>query len=237
MLPLAIAPTKNIDAVSRAYANLKGRASTVPGMMLIYGPAGYGKTTACEHLLATCGGVSIRAQVFWSPSGMLDAICESLSLEPTSRPYRTVRLISNHLKRNPQPLVIDEADHLLTKPLLLEGLRDIHDLTKNPVVLVGMEGIDRKIQRHPQLLRRLTQFAELGPLDLMDLKSVARSVCSTPVDDDLLSHILSASKGSTGLAVVGLSQIDRFFQGEQKPVKLKDWKSRNEPLFLGSRVA
>ena len=100
-----------------------------------------------------------------------------------------------------------------------------------------MEGIDRKIQRHPQLLRRLTQFAELGPLDLEDLKSVARSVCSTPVDEDLLAHILSKSKGSTGLAVVGLSQVDRFFQGEQKPVKLKDWKSRNEPLFLGSRVA
>jgi DNA transposition AAA+ family ATPase len=205
-------------------------------MMLVYGPAGYGKTTSCDHLLASYGGISVRSQAFWSASGMLEALCEALNIENTSRPYRTIRVISQHLNRNPQPVVIDEADHLFLKPQLLEGLRDIHDLTGNPIVLVGMAGIDRKIQRHQQLLRRITQFAELKPLDLEDLRSIAGVVCTTPVADDLLTHILDKAKGSTGLAVVGLSQVDRFCQGE-KTASLKGWNALSEPLFLGSRVA
>jgi DNA transposition AAA+ family ATPase len=230
-----IAPTKNIDAVAKAYGSLQTRPQRVPGMMLIHGVAGYGKTTACEHLLDKYGGASIRCQAFWSASGMLNAICESLSLDSATRPYQTLELISIHLKRNPKPLVIDEIDHLFHKPILLEGLRDIHDKTGSPVVMVGMAGADRKFLRHPQLLRRITQFVELTPLDMADLKSIAKVVCSSPLADDLLDHILDSSKGSTGLAVVGLSQIERFCP-TMKQVNLKHWQEVGAPLFLGSRV-
>jgi DNA transposition AAA+ family ATPase len=235
MIPLEIAPTKNTGRVARAYESLKERAERVPGMMLIHGVAGYGKTTSCEHLLKTYGGVSIRCQAFWSPSGMLDSICEALEIEPTTRPYKTIRAINTHLKRNPQPLIVDEVDHLFGKPLLLEGLRDIHDATRNPVVLVGMAGADRKVQKHPQLLRRITQSVELLQLDIEDLRSISEVVCSPKVADDLLKYVLDQSKGSTGLAVVGLSQIDKFCSGE-KVASLAIWKEQNKPLFLGSRV-
>jgi DNA transposition AAA+ family ATPase len=236
MIPPKIARTKNIGKVAGAYESLKTRAPRVPGMMLIHGVAGYGKTTSCDHLLKEHGGVSIRAQAFWSPSGMLDAICEALALDPMTRPYRTVRLISNHLKRNPQPLVIDEVDHLFPKPTLLEGLRDIHDLTENPVVLVGMSGADRKVQRHPQLQRRITQSVELSPLDLEDLRAISKVVCQGEIKDDLLRFILDNCKGSTGLAVVGLSQVEQFCAGE-KVVNLDAWKAVNKSLFLGARVS
>jgi DNA transposition AAA+ family ATPase len=230
-----IAPTQNTDKVASAYESLQTRSTRVPGMMLIYGTAGWGKTTACEHLLATYGGISVRCQAFWSPSGMLDALCNALGIETSGRPYRTIERINAHLMRNPQPIVIDEVDHLFPKPLLLEGLRDIHDSTGNPIVMVGMAGADRRIQRHPQLLRRITQSVELAPLDLPDLRSIAETVCASPLADDLLAHILERSKGSTGLAVVGLSQIDRFCKGE-KMVTLKLWEATGKPLFLGSRV-
>jgi DNA transposition AAA+ family ATPase len=237
MLSQKIAPTKNTDAVVAAYSSVRDRAARVPGMMLVHGTAGYGKTTSCEQLCAQYGGVSVRAQAFWSPSGMLDALCEALQVETTSRPYRTVRVISSHLKRNPQPVVIDEIDHLFSRPLLLEGLRDIHDLTGNPIVLVGMAGADRKVQRHPQLLRRITQSVELMPLDAADLRSIASVVCAnTKIGDDLLKHILDNAKGSTGLAVVGLSQVDKHLSGE-KVADLKLWKETGAALFLGSRVA
>jgi DNA transposition AAA+ family ATPase len=232
---MSIAPTKNIDKVASAYETVQSRSKRVPGMMLVHGTAGYGKTTACEHLLSTYGGVSIRSQAFWSPSGMLDALCNALGIETTGRPYRTINLINAHLTRNPQPVVIDEVDHLFPKPLLLEGLRDIHDATGNPIVLVGMSGADRRVMRHPQLLRRITQSVELSPLDMQDLKSIASKVCAPGLADDLLTHVLEKSKGSTGLAVVGLSQIDLFCAGEKK-VTLKMWQDTGKPLFLGSRV-
>jgi DNA transposition AAA+ family ATPase len=228
--------TRNITNVVAACDALIDRNKVVPGLGLVYSPPGYGKTTACEFLLERHpGGVAVRCFAVWTLSAMLSEICAGLRLEPSTRPSKTVQTIIDFLTNNPRPIVVDEIDHLFAVPRLLETLRDIHDKTLSPIIFVGMAGVDRKFLRHPQIHRRITQSIELAPLDFQDLKLVADTICQVKLADDLLTHLLDRSRGVTGYAVVGLSQIERYCAGS-KLVTLADWEEQDKPLFLGSRV-
>ncbi len=228
--------TRNIINVVAACDALIDRNKVVPGLGLVYSPPGFGKTTACDFLLERHpGGVAIRCYAIWSMSAMLNEICAGLRLEPHNRPSRTVQTIIDFLTTNPRPIVVDEIDHLFSSPKLLETLRDIHDKTCSPIIFVGMAGVDRKFLRHPQIHRRITQSIELAPLDFADLRLLADSICEVKLADDLLAHLLDRSRGVTGYAVVGLSQIERYCAGFDL-VTLNDWEEQDKPLFLGSRV-
>lgn len=50
-------------------------------------------------------------------------------------------------------LIIDEAERLT--PTTLELLRDRHDRTHLPIILIGMPGIDQRFRHYPQLYSRL----------------------------------------------------------------------------------
>lgn len=50
-------------------------------------------------------------------------------------------------------LIIDEAERL--KATALELLRDNHDRTHLPMILIGMPGIDQRFRHYPQLYSRL----------------------------------------------------------------------------------
>ncbi len=50
-------------------------------------------------------------------------------------------------------LIIDEAERLT--PAALEMLRDKHDRTHLPIILIGMPGIDQRFRHYPQLYSRL----------------------------------------------------------------------------------
>ena len=60
-------PVKNITRLSSAGDALMHRSRGLPGMGLIYGETGYGKSTATAWFVNQCDGVYVRAQRVWSP--------------------------------------------------------------------------------------------------------------------------------------------------------------------------
>ncbi|MEL6586505.1 MAG: AAA family ATPase [Pseudomonadota bacterium] len=59
-------------------------------------------------------------------------------------------------------LVIDKAEHLSTQSL--EQIRDIFDRTGIGVILIGMPGLERKLERDPQLYSRIGFAHHYRPL-------------------------------------------------------------------------
>ena len=230
-----MAVVKNILNLRSAYEALAQRGPGVEGMGLVHGSAGYGKTTALAWLRAQTNAVHVRACATWTPRSMLATIMRELGREPLYRSSDMVPEIVRLLSDSNRGLYVDELDYLVGSDHLttnLDSLRDIHDLSKQPVLLIGMAGVEKKIASRLQLSRRITQWIEFLPADLDDARVLTDTVCEVPVDDELLADLHGQAKGNIGLMSNGLARIEQFAKanGIKKPIGREQWGNR--PFFL-----
>lgn len=229
-----IAPTKNVVALSNAFEGLATRDHGVPGMGLVYGYTGAGKTTAVAWLVARKNGVYVRANSGWTPTSMLSKIMSELGAAPMQRRAAMLEYIGDKLSQLKRPLFVDEADYLLHDGAMLESLRDVHDMSGLPVVLIGMANIEKKLVHRQQLARRISHWVEFRPSDLEDARLLTDTVAEVKVADDLVALLHRESKGSIGLMTVGLARIESQAKANGWKVADKDaWGNR--ALFLGNR--
>lgn len=227
-----LAPVKNVAALQAAYETLATRDPGVPGMGLVHGETGAGKTTAVTWLMNRTNAIYVRAAATWTPSAMLGKVMNELGAELLARGASAmVDHITNAMAVDQRPLFVDEADYLLSNLKMLETLRDIHDISGMPVVLIGMAGIEKRLASRKQLLGRISQWVEFQPCDLEDAVTLARTVCEVAVDDELMAAVHAEARGSMRLMVVGLSRIEALAKAQGwSSVTAAQWGTRK--LFL-----
>ncbi|MCW5666493.1 MAG: ATP-binding protein [Piscinibacter sp.] len=230
-----IAVTKNVGALLRAYESLAGRDPGIPGIGLVHGYTGAGKSTATAWLVNRTNGVYLRAAATWTPSAMLGRGVVELGGEAATHRGASamVDYIVRRLAEENRPLFVDEADYLFRDLRMLETLRDIHDLSAQPVVMIGMEGIARRLKTREQLSGRISQWVEFLPADLEDARTLATTVCEVTLDDELLERLHAEAKGSMRLMAVGLARIESLAKGNGwKSVSAEKWGDRR--FFFGA---
>lgn len=227
-----LALVKNVAALQMAYEALAGRDMGIPGMALVYGYTGAGKTTGITWMVNRTRGVYVRAAATWTPSTMLGRIMAELGFAALGRNAAMVDHIVATLQESQRPLFVDEADYLMSNGQMIETLRDIHDLSGVPVVLIGMEGIERRLVHRPQLARRISHWLEFLPADLEDARTLATTVCEVTLDDELLERLHKEAGGSMGLMTVGMARIEQLARANGwANVSADQWGDR--VLFLG----
>ena len=204
-----IAKVKNVVRLEDAYAALEARAHGLDGMGLVYGPTGAGKTTAVAWHIVRTRGVYLRALACWTPSDLLASICAELRLDAHGRNAVMFARIAQALSASDRAVYVDEADHLLPHLRMLETLRDIHDIAGAPVILIGMAGIERRLQAREQLLGRVSQWVEFLPADLEDARTLADSVAEVDIADDLLAYLHAQARGSMRRMTIGIHRIEQ----------------------------
>jgi DNA transposition AAA+ family ATPase len=222
---------RNVTRLAEAVDGLRSRDAGTPGMGLVYGYTGVGKSTAVAWMLNQVNGLQTRAAACWTPTAMLGALMHELGAAPLSRAMRMVDHIVGELRRTGRPVFVDEADYLLQDGRMLETLRDIHDLSGAPVILIGMEGIERRLVHRPQLAGRVSQWVEFRAAGRDDARILADKVCEVQIAEDLLERLWTASKGSMRLMVVGLSRIEAYARA-QRLAAVDEERWGNRQLFL-----
>lgn len=237
-------PVKNIARLREAGDALINRTPGMPGMGLIWGPTGYGKTTAVTWFINQCHGVYIRAMRLWSPKSMLTAIARELDLDiKAMNNGMLVEAIIQRLAESGRPLFIDEADYVVETRRLTDTLRDIHDLSTVPVILVGMHGIEKRIRNNEQFTGRISQWVNFEGIDRDDCRLLADGLSEVKIADDLLKHLhqeASPRSGSNGAEVrrlvVGLGRIEQYARSRGlDAISESDWP-HGDDFFLGSAV-
>lgn len=227
-----IAPVKNVTRLGVAFSALKRRDLGIPGIGLVHGFTGAGKTTAVTQLVVRENGVFVRANAVWTPNAMLGAITNELDGVPTGQNSKMIGYITERLALSGRALFVDEADYLLHNLKMLEALRDLHDTAGVPVVLIGMDGIQKKITHREQFARRISEWVEFKPLDAVDAQVLASSICEIAVADDLVAKLHAAAGGSMGLMTVGLSRIEQYAKSKDwEAIDAAAWKDRQ--FFMG----
>ena len=214
-----MAITKNVQRLLRAVRTLTDSPHGIERMGLLYGLPGEGKTTSIDHVIDKTNGIALRAKRCWTTTSMLAELCTELRTpEKIRRSNRSAIMVVSaieHLNVCPRPIFIDEIDHLFVPhnqrngTNILETLRDIYDLVKVPVILVGEENSAINIQENGRFARRITQWVEFKGIDQDDARIVANTVCEVGIGDDLLTHLYQEAGANVGRIIVGIDAIER----------------------------
>lgn len=228
-----VANVKNILKLGLTYETLADRDHGIPGIGLVFGFPGSGKSTAIAHLINRTNGVFLRANALWTPTQMIGALTHELGGQPGGSSGRMLAYCVEVLARDARPraIFVDEADYVFADKKMTETLRDVHDLTGSPLVLIGMDGIQRKITTRPQFARRISQWCEFTACDFEDTRKLIDTVCEVGIADDLAVELRTATGGSIGLMTVGLARVEQYAKGQGLDViDAKAWNKRKFSL-------
>jgi DNA transposition AAA+ family ATPase len=219
--------TSNLQQVISVADRLVRVEAGVPGMGLIHGQRGLGKTTAALWYTAqrANNAVYIRAKGDWSYTWMMEEVLLELGITPRRGDKPKFDDVISALVDKPRLIILDESNQVA--PKLLETLRSINDITHNPILFIGHEGILDKLRRQGPFFDRLLYIGEVKGLSLDDLALFAKECLEVGVDREVLSRVNKAADGNFRRAVV-------FLKGLEDKAKLLSSQAITLDLLKGS---
>jgi len=183
--------TKNVKQFISMVSNLQNRAEGVPGMALVYGEPGLGKTQTINWWALKNDAILVRCTQLMSARWLLSEILDEMGEISSSRISDCFNLIIKNLITNPQILIIDEIDYLTIDTKIVETLRDIHDKTNIPIILVGMTNAKSRLKRYKHLYDRLSEIVKFEPFSKQDIAEIVRELSEVTFTDCALRYVNS----------------------------------------------
>lgn len=144
---------------------------------------------------------------------LLSEIAEELGEDPYWHSQETFTLIENHLRQNPKTIIVDEIDYLIEKHTV-ETLRDLHDKTSCPIVLVGMGAADKKLARYPHLTDRIYKTLKFEQFNQDDISDILNQLTDLSFTEDAI-HYLATRTNQFRQLVKLINRIEKLSQTNQ----------------------
>lgn len=169
--------------------NLQKAPLNVSKMALVYGAFGLGKSQTIMWWVTNNDAIYVRCNHNISPRWLLSEIVKELDEVPCYTSQRLFEQIEEKLKYNPKILVVDEIDYLFSNKHTIETLRDIHDKLGIPVLLVGMELADKKLQKYGHINDRIFAKLKFEKLSKEDFKEIIETLSEVKFSDNAIRYI------------------------------------------------
>lgn len=181
--------TRNVKRFISLMDNLQKAPSNVSKMALVYGAFGLGKSQTIMWWVTNNDAIYVRCNHNISPRWLLSEIVKELDEVPCYTSQRLFEQIEEKLKYNPKILVVDEIDYLFSNKHTIETLRDIHDKLGIPVLLVGMELADKKLQKYGHINDRIFAKLKFEKLSKEDFKEIIETLSEVEFSDNAIRYI------------------------------------------------
>lgn len=181
--------TRNVKKFISLMDNLQKAPSNVSKMALVYGTFGLGKSQTIMWWVTNNDAIYVRCNHNISPRWLLSEIVKELDEVPCYTSQRLFEQIEEKLKYNPKILVVDEIDYLFSNKHTIETLRDIHDKLGIPVLLVGMELADKKLQKYGHINDRIFAKLKFEKLSKEDFKEIIETLSEVKFSDNAIKYI------------------------------------------------
>lgn len=191
-----VVETSQVTALREAVASALGAGPGFPAMVMAYGEAGTGKTVSARMLYVELGGYYLRALEGVTQAAFLQDLCFEVD---GSRPHGSARskaAILQRLEDEPAPIFIDEADRLHVSRL--EDLRDIHDITGSPVILIGELGLPTRVSARARINDRIPAAfrVSFGPVTRTDIMMYATKAASLTLTPEAGNTVFEHTRGN-----------------------------------------
>lgn len=181
--------TRNVKRFISLMDNLQKAPSNVSKMALVYGAFGLGKSQTIMWWVTNNDAIYVRCNHNISPRWLLSEIVKELDEVPCYTSQRLFEQIEEKLKYNPKILVVDEIDYLFSNKHTIETLRDIHDKLGIPVLLVGMELADKKLQKYGHINDRIFAKLKFEKLSKEDFREIIETLSEVKFSDNAIKYI------------------------------------------------
>ena len=176
--------TRNVKNFIGLMNNLIDKSNEVPKMGLIYGDPGLGKTQTAVWWATNNDAVYVRAQNKMTCRWLLEKIVYELGESPSRKMADLIEQCITHLRLKPQIIIIDEVDYLISRHRIVGTLRDLHDLTGVPIVLIGMQEAKTKQGKYRHLYDRISEIIEFKPFSKDDLDVIVEELSEIKITDE-----------------------------------------------------
>ena len=228
------APLRNVTLCLQLLTRLNDRPAHLPGFGCIYGPSGYGKTTAAVYGAQRHSAYYIECGASWTAGSLVEALSYEVSGQPgRGTVARQTDEIIKLLAQDPRPIIIDEADHLVKKTMV-DVVREISDKSTAPVILIGEEELPKKLRAFERAHNRVLEWVPAQPSDASDAAKLAKIYLpDLTIGDDLMRHIVETTRGVTRQIVINIDRIRELaLQKSIRKIALSDWGDQD--VYTGS---
>lgn len=208
--PAGVLPTRNVTLLMELVSRIKGRTDGLPGMGTFYGPTGWGKSKSVCMCAVTHQAYYVQVKSLWSRKYLLEMILRQMNIDIPRTTAPMLEAVGGQLAASGRPLIIDEADLLVTKGMI-EVVRDIYESSQGTIILVGEENLPQLLARIERMHGRMLDWTAAQPTDIDDARLFAAHLCpGVSVADDLLERILTAARGSARYVCTNLDRVAEF---------------------------
>jgi hypothetical protein len=232
--------TSNWERFQRGLEAVEGRGAPEACWLLVTGEPGLGKSSIVTRWAVDQRAAFVTAQPAWTVSSLFNALAGALRTTEYSRLNSARAHVCGLVLRQQLPIVVDEADHLARSFDALEALRGLSDLCKTPVVIVGMERIQKQLERFPQVSSRIASVVTFEHVTEADVARACREMSEVEIAPEVVAEIHRQCGGRMRLVLNAIATCERVGKASgAKRVELKDvgsvelahdWQSRRPAM-------
>lgn len=206
-----LAPLKNVAACVGLAETLRARGPHLPGLGVFYGPSGYGKTYSAIYTQNKTNAYRVEVGDSWTRKTLLENILAEMGVEGRGTIAQLTRTAIGILGDEPdRPLIIDEADKLVDKKMI-EIVRELHEKSQAPVILIGEERLPHKLMQSERTHNRVLEWTPAQPCDIEDTNALAALFCpGIELAPEFLDDIRQRANGRARRIVVNLNRVAEF---------------------------
>lgn len=209
-----IAAIATLDMVAATLERLSNRRLGVPGIGVLYGPSGWGKTFSTNTLANESRAYYVQMLSAWRSKDLLEKILAEMGVvHGKGTVSKLLDMVTQQLSASRRTLILDEFDHAAKSDRLVELTRDIYEGSQGSLLLVGEELLPRKLEAWERFHSRVSTWAPAQRVSLDDAIKLAPIYCpGIALHDDALALLVNQSKGSVRRVVNCLTAIHEHSQ-------------------------
>jgi replication-associated recombination protein RarA len=217
--------TQNVQEVDRLVAKLLRRPKhELPGMAVVYGSTGYGKTRWAEMTAFHNGWGYMRVNRLQRQKSFLVEVYKRLhwltyqtEVIPVGHAAKIEEDCIQLLQDNPQiVLFIDEINHKIHKREwdIIEIIRDLTDRSFASIIMIGEQDTVEALTNYNQhFFARCHFFYKFEKNSLEDVKRICREVSDVSLEDDVIEDIYNDTNGDLRKFVAFIPDLEETAKG------------------------
>lgn len=231
------APLSNVALCARALERALNREPNLPGLVALTAPSGYGKSMAASYCANKFAGFYVECRSYFTRKTLAQAILREMDIKPGRTLGDMMEQIAEQLDLSQRPLILDECDHLIDKGNTIEIVRDIHEMARTSILLIGEEQFPKKAAKFERFHNRVLVWQLAQAATPHDARALAEFYCAgIKVEEDLLDRICHVSRHVPRRICVNLDAVrDYCDKNGLKKISLADWGKRD--IYSGDAPA